>query len=829
MQIANWRLALRGLRRDWLSGELGVLSAALLVAVAAMTAIGFFTERVAQAIDQEASGVLAADLVLSSRSTLDPAWLDEAARLGLATAQLMSFPSVVLAGENSTLAEIRAVSDSYPLRGELKVRDTLLAPARISEGVPPPGQAWADPRLMARLDATTGVEIGVGAKTLTVDTLLEHVPDRGWRFVDLAPTLLINIADVQGTELVQPGSRVSYNFLFAGNRQAISAFSRWLEPQLIDGQRLRSLEDAQPEIRRALDRSRQFLGLAAMVSVLLAAVAIAMSARHYAARHLDLAALMKCLGARQAQIMRISVVQLAALALVAGSLGSLLGYASQALLVFVLQGLIASDLPAAGPRPAAAGLLTAILLLGGFALPSLMQLRKVPPARVLRHDLVPPELSNLLVYGAAMGALAAMLWWLLRDPSLMAWVALGTLATASLLILAGWLLVKATGRLRGRVGVAWRYGLANISRRGRDSVTQVTAFGLGLMVLLLLGIVRNDLLEGWRATLPDDAPNHFLINIQPDETDRMRRFFSEQGVRVPDLVPLVRARLRSINGGTVEGRYEDNSRAERFVEREANLSYSKTLPAANTVTAGEFWQGSTATPEVSVETEFAEALGISLGDELSFNIAGETLAARVTSLRRVEWDSFQPNFFMVFSPGSLDGFPTTFISSIHLDESQRPVLLALIRQFPSVTTIDMDAILNQVRGVINKAAMAVQYVFGFTLLAGLVVLIAAIQTTREERRYESAMLRTLGARSGVVLAGLATEFAALGLLAGVLAASGATLSAWLLAKDFDLPLSINPLIWFYGIFAGMLLVGVTGTLATRSAVREAPVTILRRF
>ena len=476
-----------------------------------------------------------------------------------------------------------------------------------------------------------------------------------------------------------------------------------------------------------------------------------------------------------------------------------------------------------------AGLGTAILLLAGFALPSLMQLRKVPPARVLRHDLAPPPLSSLLVYGAALMALSLMLWWLVRDLSLMLWIGLGTLATAAVLVLAGWLLVKATGRMRGRVGVAWRYGLANISRRGRDSVTQVTAFGLGLMVLLLLGVVRGDLLEGWRATLPNDAPNHFLINIQPDETDALRSFFAQQGIDEPALVPMVRARLRAINGSSVDGKYADNPRAERFVEREANLSYSASLPAANTVTAGQFWQGPTAMPEVSVETEFAATLGIGLNDELSFNIAGEILAARVSSLRSVEWDSFQPNFFMVFSPGSLDGFPATFISSVYLDEAQRPVLLKLIRAFPSVTTIDMEAILNQVRSVIDKAVLAVQYVFGFTLLAGLVVLIAAIQTTREERRYESAMLRTLGARKRVVLAGLATEFAVLGLLAGVLAASGATLSAALLARDFDLPLSINPMLWAYGILAGVLLVGVTGTLATRSAVNEAPVHILRRF
>ncbi len=827
--LRSWRLALRGLGRDWLSGELGVLSVALVVAVAAMTAIGFFTERVGQAMDREAAGVLAADLVVSSRRELDEQWLEAASEFGLATARTLSFPSVVLFEEASTLVEVRAVSEGYPLRGQLRVRDEFFAPARVVEAVPVQGKAWADPRLLARLDAQQGAVLSLGAITLSIEQLLDHVPDRGWRFVDLAPTLLVNLDDVPATELVQPGSRVSYQFLFAGDRRGVAQFEKWIKPRLTEGQRLLSLDEAQPEIRRALDRARRFLGLAAIVAVLLAGVAIAMSARHYVARHLDLAALMKCLGAKQGDILRLNLVQLVMLAVLAAIFGSLLGYLAQAALVGLVGDLVATELPAAGPRPAVLGFATALLLLTGFALPSLLQLRRTPPARVLRHDLAPPPASNLLLYAGALLALGALLWWLVRNLSLMLWIGLGAAITTALLMLAGWALVSLTGRLRGQVGVAWRYGLANIARRGRDSVLQVTAFGLSLMVLLLLGIVRNDLLEGWQATLPDEAPNHFLINIQPDETDALRAFFVAQKLPVPELVPLVRARLRALNNEVVDGQYEKGSRAERFVRREANLSYSAQLPAANKITAGQFWRADATAAEVSVEEEFAESLGIALGDTLTFDIAGETLSAKVTSLRSVEWDSFQPNFFMLFTPATLADFPATFISSIYIDEARRPVLLQMIKRFPSITSIDMQAILDQVRGVIDKAVLAVKYVFGFTLLAGLMVLMAAIQTTRDERCYEAAILRTLGARKSVVLAGLASEFVVLGLLAGALGAFGASLCGVLLATQvFDLPLKINPVVWLTGLVAGMLLVGISGTLATRKAVAQSPVTVLRK-
>ena len=424
----------------------------------------------------------------------------------------------------------------------------------------------------------------------------------------------------------------------------------------------------------------------------------------------------------------------------------------------------------------------------------------------------------------------ALLYGLVRDARLVTYVAAGIGVTFLGLALAGWLLVKALAPLRRGVGVAWRYGLANIARRGRDSVVQIVAFGLGLMVLLLLALVRDDLLEDWRASLPEDAPNYFMINIRPDEGDAIRAFFRERGLPPTELVPLVRARLTHINGVPVDELAFESDRAQGFVEREANLTWSATLRDDNRLLSGEWWRdGDGGEARVSVEQEFGQRLGLELGDTVTYDVAGEPISAKVTSTREVRWDSFQPNFFMVFSPGVLDDVTGTLITSAHVAPAQRPALVDLVRRFPEVTIIDLDALLSQVRDVMDKAALAVQYVFLFTLAAGLMVLLAAIQATRDERRYESAMLRTLGASRRVVFQGVAAEFTALGLLSGLLASAGATLAGYFLAREiFNLKYAPDPLVWVVGIVGGALLVGVAGVLAARSVVTHPPVETLRQ-
>ena len=828
--MAALRFALRNLRRDLKSGELAVLLLALLVAVASLTAVGFFTDRIGRAVEQQSGEVLAADLRLESARPIDADYDEAARRRGLRVARILSMPSVVFHGEASSLVALRAVGDGYPLRGRLKIADEPFGPSRATEAIPGPGEAWADSRLLARLGVPVGATLTVGAHDVKVTQVLDYRPDQGAGFGDLSATLMINLADVPATGLIQPGSRVSRAVLFAGDARDVRAFREDVQKRRKPGERLQAIEDASPQIRASSDRAGRFLSLASLVSVLLSAVAVAMAARRYATRHLDSVALMKCMGASQGFVLRQTLVQLVCVAVIVTVLGTAVGFLAQAGLAWLLRDLIRSELPPPGPATAWLGLVTSVTILVGFALPPLLQLKRVPPARVLRRNLEPPPLRYAAVYLFAIGAVLALLYWLVRDGRLVTVVASGLAGTFAALALAGWLLVKALAPLRSGVGVAWRYGLANIARRGRDSVVQIVAFGLGLMVLLLLALVRDDLLEDWRASLPADAPNYFMINIRPDEGDAIRAFFRDRGLPPTELVPLVRARLTAINDVPVGEIRFATDRAQDFVEREANLTWTRTLRDDNRLVSGEWWRdGDGGAARVSVEQEYAERLGLKLGDTVTYDVAGEPVTATITSLREVRWDSFQPNFFMAFSPGVLDDVTGTLITSVHVRPEQRPVLVDLVRQFPEVTIIDIAALLSQVRDVMDKAALAVQYVFLFTLAAGLMVLLAAVQATRDERRYESAMLRTLGASRRIVFQGVAAEFTALGLLAGLLAAGGATVVGFFLAREvFNLDYAPDPWVWVIGVFGGAALVGLAGVLAARSAVTQPPVETLRQ-
>ncbi|HXW10576.1 MAG TPA: FtsX-like permease family protein [Steroidobacteraceae bacterium] len=822
-------LALRNLLRDLRSGEIAVLVLALLVAVASLTAVGFFTSRIGRAVEQQAGEVLAADLRLRSARPLDEGYDREARRRGLRVARVEIMPSVVFFGEESSLVTLRAVGTGYPLRGRVKTADRPFGPGVATDDVPAPGEAWADSRLLAKLGADVGARLAVGATSVRVSRVLDYRPDQGSGFADLSATLMINLADLAATELVQPGSRVSRAVLFAGEPAAVEQFTEWLEANKRTGERLQSIADASPQIRASADRAGRFLSLASLVSVLLSAIAVAMAAQRYARRHLDTVALMKCMGASQRLVQLHTVSQLVVIGVVTAVVGTAVGYFAQTGIAWLLRDLLRGELPPPSLDAFWLGVVTAVVVLVGFALPPLLQLRRVPPGRVLRRDLEPPPLRYAVVYGLAIGAVLALLYWIVRDPRLVGYVAGGLGATFVLLALAGWLLVRMLGPLRRGVGIAWRYGLANIVRRGRDSIVQIVAFGLGFTVLLLLGLVRDDLLRDWRASLPADAPNYFMINIRPDEGERVRAFFDRAGFPSTDLVPMLRARLTGIDGRSVDALQFASDRASEFVEREANLTWSATPGPGNTLVAGRWWPASgPREPEVSVEVEYAETLGLELGETLTYDIAGETVTARITSLREVRWDTFKPNFFVVFSPGVLDDVTGTLITSVHVRPDQRPALVELVRQFPEVTIIDIEAMLAQVRDVMDKASLAVQYVFLFTLAAGLMVLLAAVQATRDERRYESAMLRTLGATRSVVFQGVAAEFLVLGALAGLLAAAGATGVGWLLARRvFDLDYSPDPWIWLIGVLGGALLVGIAGLLAARSVVSHPPMQALR--
>jgi putative ABC transport system permease protein len=823
------RFALRNLWRDLKSGELSVLLLALVVAVLSLTAVGFFTSRISQGVRAQAAEVLAADLRLEAPNEIPARYFDEARKRGLRSAQVLSFPTAIFSGDVSQLAAINAVTSSYPLRGHLRIADAPFGVPRTTSQVPGRGEAWIDARIIAQLKLELGAQLRIGAATFRVTEVLDYRPDQGTGFVNLAPAALLNYDDIPATQLVQEGSRATYAALFAGAPAAIADFREYLSRTKAPGERLRDVAESSRQLNSAIDRASRFLNLASLAAVLLAAVAVAMGARRYAARHVDSVALMKCMGAAQGFVLAISIIELTLLALFAVAIGTILGYLAQSGLVLLLKSLIPSELPAASLSPLPIALVTVLAMLIGFALPPLLQLKSTPPARVLRKTVTAPPLRYGVSYLLALAALFAILWSMVRDTELVLSVLAGVLGVGVVLTLAGYGLVRLTSRLRGGVGVAWRYGLANVSRRGTGSVVQIVAFGLGLMMLLLLAVVRGDLLTDWRRSLPSDAPNNFLVNIRPEQRQALQEFLSAHGLGAPQMYPMVRARITALNGEPAQSLKSKGDSARGFLEREQNLSWSADMMEDNQLIAGRWWTAAdVGKPLVSISTEYADALHLQIGDKLSLDVAGEPLTVEVASIRKVRWDSFRPNFFLVFPPGLLDGAAGTYLTSLYLNPVQRLALADLVREFPTVSVIDADAILKQIRDIMDRASLAVQYVFLFTLAAGVVVLLAAVQSTRDERRYESAMLRTLGASRSTVLQGVAAEFSALGFLSGTLAAFGATGVGWILAVQlFSLKFTLDPWVWVTGLVCGTILVGLSGTLATRSVVNTPPIVTLR--
>lgn len=824
-------LALKTLRRDWRSGELRVLALALLIAVASVAAVAAFTDRVRLALERQSSELLGGDLVINASDDVSPEWAPPAHALGLTTARVVNMRSVVVYGEQTLLVEAKAVGVGYPLRGQLQISQQLLGDGQPTRDIPALGTAWADAQLMQNLNLKLGDEIELGQKRLRLSHVLTYEPDRGGDLFNLAPRLMINLADLPATELIQPGSRVNHRLLLAGDAEAVAQFQQRYGSQLDrENLRLLGVRDARPELRQALERAERFLGLASLVSVMLAGVGIAIAARRFSLRHYDSVAVLRCFGVSSRQVLQLFAVELLLLGVLTGALGVTLGYVAQYGLSWLLAGVNNAALPNPSSAPAVTALLAGLLTLLGFTLPPLLQLKNVPPLRVLRRDLAPLSLRRALDYGPGLLALLLLIAWQAQDWKLALVVSAGCAVSSLVLALVARGLMRVLSQFRSRVGLSWRFGLANVTRRSASSSVQVVALGLGIMVLLVLTVVRADLLQAWQKNLPPEAPNHFLINIQPNEVQGVEQFLQQQGLKQAQIYPMVRGRLVKIGERAVSAADYTDQRAQRLVEREFNLSWTQQLAAHNQVVAGQWWD-SVPAPEAaqaSVEQGIAETLGIKLGDTLHFQVAGQTVAATVSNLRSVEWDSFQVNFFVTFSPGVLEQQPSTWITSVHLNPEQKRHLAELVHQYPSVTIIDIDALMNKVRQIIQRVAYAVQYVFLFTLLAGLSVLYAALQATQDERRYEAAMLRTLGARSGLVIRSLLSEFVLLGAVAGVLGAVLASVLGWVLARVvFDFPYQLDWLIMLIGLVLGAVGVGLAGWLGTRSVLATPPLRTLR--
>jgi len=823
-------LGLRTLGREWRSGELAVLFLALFVAVAALTGVGFLTDRVDRAMQLQASEVLGADLRLYSPDAIGERYAQPAAERGLRAARVTSTISVVLNGDATQLTNVHAVSADYPLRGTVRVAERAFGAPQPVAGVPAPGECWPDSRLLAALGVQVGGTVTVGAASLRVTRVLISRPDQGSGFADLAPSLLMNEADLASTGLIQPGSRVRYAALFAGAPSATAKFSLWLQAHVKPAEYLTEIAQASPEVGSATRRAARFLSMASLAGVLLCAVAIAMTARRYVQRHLDLSALLKTLGASRNFVLWVCLIQLICIAIAATLLGAAAGFMAQQGLLLIVGGMLKTELPPPSLTPLLLGFAAALLLLLGFALPSILRLARVPAMRVLRRDMGPPPLGAVLAFGPALLAVALLVAQVTGDTGMALGFLVGLGVLAVLLTLVALALVATVSRYRGRLGVAWRYGAANLARRRAESVVQIVALGLGLSALLLLTVLRGNLIDDWRARLPQNAPNYFFVNVPPQDREVFRGMIEADGGTLSRMLPMIRGRMTAINGEPVGKRRFIDRRGEGLATREQNLTWSADIGPDNHITAGHWF-----TPEesgkalVSVATDMQQSIGLKLGDRLTFDIAGETVEVAVSSFREVQWDSMQPNFFLMFPPGLLEGAAGTWMASAQYRPRDPGAVASLVRRFPSVSIFDMDDLLLQVRSIIDRAVLAVQGVFLFTLLAGVVVLLAAVQVTRDERRYESAMLRTLGATRRMVISGVLLEFALIGSLAGLMAAAAASTGSYFVTtRLLDLPFRPDPLTWLGGAVAGAALVCIAGYLATRSALLQPPMSTLRQ-
>ena len=881
------RQAWRMTARDWRAGELTMLLLALVLAVAALASVAFLADRMRLGLERDARQMLGADLVVRADHRVDADFVAKAHALKLDTADTAIFPSMAsaqpigragvsasvsgpapalapaststaaaaTAGPLTRLAALKAVSPGYPLRGAVRLAGAPGQPDHAASGIPAPGTVWVDPTLLDTLKVGVGSSIRLGNRSFTIAAVISQELDRGFAFINFSPRVMLRADDLASTGLIGYGSRVTYRLLVAGPPAAVAQFGDWARARLADGKlrgmALESLEDGQPQVRETIDRARHFLTLVALLTALLAAVAIAMAAHRFTRRHLDGCAVMRCFGVSQRDLRVLFLLEFVFVGLAGSALGVVLGFAGHAFLLMWIGNLLQVALPPSSGWPVIQGFATGMVLLLGFALPPLVPLTRVPPARVLRREWGAEGRAAWTGYALGVVLFAALLIVAAGEFKLGGIIAGGFAAgllgfglIARGVLWALWRLQRARGGAGLGMGTAaaqggrvprrparwgWHYALASLERRGAASALQITALAIGLMCLLLLVMTRNDLIAGWRQSTPSDGPDHFIIDIQPDQRASVEQYFAARNQPLTQVAPMIRGRLVAIDGKPVSPDSYKDEQTRRLVDREFNLSYTNTLPADNRVVDGR-WYGSTspATPQISMEQGLARRLDIRPGSRLRFDVAGQQIEAPVTSIRKLDWGTFRVNFFVLMPPAALRDFPATFITSFRLPSGRESTIDGLVQQFPNVTVIDTGAILAQLQRVLNQVTNAVQFLFMFTLAAGILVLYAALAGTRDERIRESALLRALGASHRQVRSVQITEFVLVGGLAGLLAALGAQAVGTLLADEvFEFHLALNPWLPLAGIAAGVACAGFGGWLGLRRALGQPVLQTLR--
>ena len=843
----GWKTLLRDLR----AGELRLLMVAVTLAVASLTAVGFFADRLNGGLQRDALQLLGGDAVVRSDGQIPPAFVEKAQALGLKTVSTVTFPTMARArdedGGASKLVAFKGVPDGYPLRGNMTVADTLESAGQTTRDIPAPGTAWADASLLDSLGLQPGQKLLMGDASFTISRVIVQEPDRGAGFISFSPRVMINQLDVAATGLIQPASRTNYRFAVAGDGKAVKAYVQWAEAELkkpdaatrLRGARLESLESGSPEMRQTLDRAEKFLNLVALLAALLSAVAVAIVARSFAAKHLDDCAMLRVLGQPQRTIALAYTFEFVLAGLIASALGVALGFAVHYAFVLLLAGLVSSTLPAATLWPVAFGMGMGLTLLLAFGLPPVLQLASVPPLRVIRRDVGNLKPVSLLVLGVGIVGFVALLLAASSDLKL-GLIAVGGFAGAVVVFAAA--IYAAVRLLRASVSetTAPRWlvlATRQLSARPAYAVVQTSALAVGLLALMLLVLLRTDLISSWRQATPADAPNRFVINVQPDQGEAFQQALRDGGVKKFDWYPMIRGRLVAINGKDITPDNFEDDRAKRLVDREFNLSNSAEKPGHNEVIAGR-WTANEANA-ISVEEGLAKTLGLKLGDSLRFDIAGQTSEAKITSLRKVDWGSLHVNFFVMYPVAQLPAeVPVTFISAFRAPEAAAPLAgqarapsfdNALVKAFPNITNVDMSATLAQVQRVLDQVIRAVEFLFGFTLAAGLVVLFAAITATREERAREFAIMRAVGARASLLRQVQRAELAGVGLLAGFLASVVALAVGWGLARYvFDFNWTGSWTVPVLGSLAGAVLALSAGWWGLRAVLNTPVVETLRK-
>ncbi|MES3006965.1 MAG: FtsX-like permease family protein [Pseudomonadota bacterium] len=871
------RLSLRLLWRDWQGGELRLLLLALVMAVTSVTGIALFTDRLEQALLVESANMLAADRVLSGRAAAPAEWLDEARGRGLQTAETVAFGSMVFSDNGNVLVSAKAVSDAYPLRGQLVVAEQPFTRGAPIAGGPPVGEVWVESRVMPALGAQIGDTVYVGEAELRVTRIIVQEPDRqqGGMMDNAGPRLMLNLADVPATQVIQVGSRVSYRYLFAGDEAELEDYGVWLDERTAGEFRLRDVRDESAEVADALNKAESFLLLGSLFAVLLAGVAIALTARRYSERHFDYVAILKTLGCTSSQIMSIYISIQIVLGVIAIVVGSVLGWAIHAAILQALASVIPITLPPAGVTPYIIGSMTAIICLLSFALPPLLALHKTSPLRVLRKDLDDNSLSARLPYGIGLaGSLVLMLWYS-QDVLLTSIIVLAVAGVVLVLSGISWLLLHSSNSVGMKAGSAWKLAMSATKRRRKQNILQVLVFSLTIMSLLILTLLRTDLIADWQAQLPENTPNHFLMNVTEPQVAGIESFFRENGVEPNQFFPMMSAGITRINGEVPRPRWDDDDEQSNVTERSADsdagdqdfedadvdpeadgveatdgaggadgerqggprrvsnrqVTWTNELPKDNQVVEGEWWTENPQPGFVSMEQDYAEGLGAALGDLVEFDVGqGRLIEARVQSLRTVRWDNMQPNFFVIFSPGTLNGLGGTYLSTALVAQEDKALINGLLALFPTIVVIEIDALIEQIQTIIAQVTSAIELIAFLVLACGALVMLACVTATLDERFRENAILRTLGAGRKLILSSLFIEFATIGLVAGVIATVGAEASLYYLqTRVFQQEFGLHYWVWLAGPVLGMLVIAVLGVVATRKVVNTSPLTVLRHI